>query len=131
MKAAENLVGIPYEALDCWGLVKEFYLQEFGYPLSTYYEVPVTDLKDRERIIKEKEQEFSRVCLTRIKFGDILTFKVQGIESHTGVYLGKGLFLHAREGRDSCIERLTAKNGLILSGAFRVKTRGNSEADKV
>jgi len=116
-----HLVGVPYELLDCWGLVKEFYKIIYKYELKTYYEVPTSSVEEREKIIKEKEKEFKKICLTKIVFGDMITFKVHGVESHVGVYLGKGKYLHSREGRDSCIENLTAKNGLHAMGAYRVE----------
>jgi cell wall-associated NlpC family hydrolase len=44
------------------------------------------------------------------ELGDVLIFRIKGNETHCGIYLQDGDFLHSLQGRMSCIENLNDSN---------------------
>jgi cell wall-associated NlpC family hydrolase len=44
------------------------------------------------------------------ELGDVLIFRIKGYETHCGIYLSDGDFLHSLAGRQSCIENLNDSN---------------------
>lgn len=113
-----NLIGIPYEVLDCWGIVREFYSLVYGASLQSYYtEIP----KDREiakSLILSSMKDFE--CVLDRKFGDVVLIKLYGVESHIAVYLGEEKILHTNFNTGCVIENIGRWEKLIV-GFYRVK----------
>ena len=116
-------VGIPYKdngrdlaGLDCWGLVRLVYSQEYGIELpsfSTDY-TGAADLETTAELISINKENWQK-SQNRI-VGSVVLFKVFKTETHVGIYVGNNKFLHARQGHASVIESLDAttwKNRLV------------------
>lgn len=113
-----KLIGVPYEKLDCWGIVVEFYKIVFNKTLKSYYdEVPKS--RDIARsLVYSSMKDFEEV--TDRKFGDIILIKLYGVESHIAVYLGSGKILHTSEHSGCIIENIARWEKLIV-GFYRAK----------
>jgi len=120
-------VGIPYKetgrdttGIDCWGLLRLIYKEQYNVDIPSFSD-GYTSGKDRdlttELIAQNKEQWVERETP---EVGDGILFRVLGLETHIGVYLGDNKFIHAKEGHSSVIESLTSlkwKNR--IAGYFR------------
>ena len=118
MYGVKELIGTPYEVLDCWGVVVEFYKRSMGTELKRYYDEIPTDREVTRNLIYTHRGEFEEV-LDR-KYGDLITIKLFGIESHVAVYLGEGLILHTSKHSGCIIERISKWEKLIV-GFYRIK----------
>jgi predicted phage tail protein len=105
-------VGIPYKAkgrdktgLDCWGLVRLVYKEQYDTLLPSFAEVyeQKEHNKQAELIAMHKEgwEKTSHPAT-----GDVVLFRINGSESHVGVVTNPSYFLHVREGQDAVIEKL-------------------------
>lgn len=113
-----NLVGLPYERVNCWDLVVLFYRQIFKYELAPYYEDGKTDPNTVQGLVNIARTDFERV--TEPQFGDIILMKMMGVESHIGVYISSEKFLHTQTKTGSCLDSL-AKWQKIVVGYYRPK----------
>lgn len=112
-----RLLGTPYETLDCWGIVVEFYRIVFKIELKPYYE-EVPETRDiAKRIVYDSMKDFQEV--SDRKFGDILLIKLFGVESHIAVFIGNGMMLHTSKHSGCLIER-TARWEKLIVGTYRV-----------
>ena len=108
----DKYIGLPYldngrteSGLDCWGLARLFYRDEYGIELPSYSEEYVggTDpyIVEAVNLYKDNWQE-----ITTPNIGDLCLFNIFGEPMHVGVYVGDSKFLHCRIGSDSVIESL-------------------------
>jgi hypothetical protein len=133
---SNNYIGIPFkykgrteEGLDCWGLARLIYKNEYNITLpsfSTEYED--SDVNRIEELIAQYKEGWESVDAPTE--GTAVLFRVMGHESHIGVAVSPTHFIHAREGYDSAIEsfespywkrrivghfKYNAKSGAILN----------------
>lgn len=106
-----DYIGIPYaekgrdkSGLDCWGLVRLVYKEQFNIDIPSF----VTDYEsdDSSRIaelISIGKEHWSKVVQPEV--GDVILLRISGLFMHVGVVISPNEFLHVREGRDSVIER--------------------------
>ena len=103
-------IGIPFldkgrdiDGIDCWGLVRLVYKQEYNIDLpsfSTDYEADDTErMKDLLAQYKEGWEKIDTPTE-----GCIVLFNILGVESHMGIAISSTHFLHARDRYDSAIE---------------------------
>ena len=106
-------VGIPYkdngrdlDGMDCWGLARHVYNKEFNINLPSFSEDYTGS--DRERIAEliAQYKEGWAETTSEPQSGDIVLFRMLGLQSHIGIITEYPYFLHAREGYSSSIERL-------------------------
>jgi len=102
---------------DCWGIVVEFYSYELNIELKNYYEEIPNNRKVANSLIYSNMGDFEKVETPN--YGDIILMKYKGVESHIGVYLGKGKMLHTTETTDCVVENISKWEGLI-TGFYRV-----------
>jgi len=132
-------IGIDYklggrsikEGLDCYGLVLEFYKNEYGIILPDFKGVfsdartrtmHGTDGKNLKDVYDESmQEEFFEV--EDSKEGDILAFTLSGVPIHLGIRIDDFLMLHTfKEGSTSCIEQYRGfKWEKRFYGAYRHK----------
>lgn len=107
-------VGLPYKmrgrdfsGIDCLGLVQAFYRDELGVEIPNYLYCDTFDIDSCADAIKGGALDGNwRQTVEPTLYG-LLVFKVLGHPTHVGLYLGGDDFLHAFQGRNSCIERLS------------------------
>ena len=97
-------IGIPYQnkgrdssGVDCWGLVRLVYSEQYNINLPSFSDNYVSESTE---IIQELIAQYKEGwdATTEPQQGDIILFKVLGTLSHVGIYLGNNSFMHAREG---------------------------------
>ena len=106
----DKYIGIPYlengrstSGLDCWGLVRLFYKQEFNIDLPSYVEEYSGSYDPKlPQTIENYKDSWTKTCAP--KLGDVCLFNMLGEPSHVGIYLGENKFLHARQDQASVIE---------------------------
>jgi cell wall-associated NlpC family hydrolase len=113
-----KLIGIPYETLDCWGIVREFYKIVFNIELRAYYEIVPKTREEAKEIVYNSMADFVEV--KDREFGDIFLIKMFGVESHIAVYLGNGTMLHTSKHSGCLIEKVTRWEKLIV-GTYRAR----------
>lgn len=106
-----NLVGIPYSRLNCWDLCVEFYKLSFKTDLKQYYDQKTDDKFIALSLIRANERDF--VKTKNPNYGDLITIKIMGVESHIAVYLGDGLMLHTTKNTGSVVDRVSRWHRMI------------------
>lgn len=112
-----NYVGIPYrlhgttrEGLDCWGLPRLWYLEQYGIELPSFgdrygRELDATERAHIAEVVRGESPKWQTIRQGHEQRGDLVLFRVAGEEAHLGIVVGAGRFLHARPNTDSCVER--------------------------
>ena len=103
-------IGIPFldkgrdiNGIDCWGLVRLVYKQEYRIDLpnfSTNYEAE--DAERMSDLLAQYKEGWEKIDAPTE--GCIVLFNILGVESHMGIAVSSTHFLHARDRRDSAIE---------------------------
>lgn len=128
-------IGIPYlvngrdiNAVDCYGLVHLIYKNELGINLPSFAEDDIDANRTQELIAQYKE---GWEPSANIQAGDVVIFRILGIEAHIGLAIDSERFIHARIGYNSAIERFDSskwktrfvgsykyspKNSVVLNG---------------
>jgi len=110
-------VGIPYknkgrtyEGVDCWGLVRIVYKDEYDVHLLSFssdYENATDGEAVKEVVRKGKALfEYTEKCIP--EYGDIGVFNMMGNPCHVGIYIGKNKILHVLKGTNSVCENLSS-----------------------
>lgn len=111
-----SLVGVPYEKSNCWETARDFYALVFGIELKHYCDQAPESRTDIQNLIFSNIGDFVEV--KEMQFGDLLLIRLRGIESHIGIFVGGGKFLHSAKGTGSAIDRLEKWKHLIV-GIYR------------
>ena len=122
-------IGIPFEAhgdsqagLDCWGLVRLFYMGEFGIYLDDYntqYE-QVSERKNINFIIDSQVDNWNKIESEDKQDGDLVVLAIGGNKCHIGIYVGNNKMLHADEKAGVVIEGIDVKRWTNrVSGFYR------------
>lgn len=108
-------IGIPYrigargpDAVDCAGLVFKFYREQLGIELPQFFYGEEITREEMADIAEGSMKSGQWQKVNAPVFGDVLVFRMFGQPTHVGIYVGGDDFLHSVEGKDSCIERLSA-----------------------
>ena len=112
-----QLIGTPYEELDCWGVVREFY-RHHDINLKEYYEDAPNNTEISAGLIAKYRTDFDEVKEPR--YGDIILINLLGLPSHIAVFLGEGLILHTKKGTGCMIDRLHRWEKQVVS-YYRVR----------
>lgn len=115
-----SLIGIPYEELDCYQLVVEFFKRLYDLNFLHYNYVNGSISKE-EVLLMVKESSFSEefARVTSPVFGDLIVLNLYGYPVHIGVYLGENKFLHTLKNKNSCIEQIDYKWKKRIEGYYR------------
>lgn len=99
-----RFVGIPYEDKDCYELAQYFYSEILGIELEALYGHIRPSKKETHGLVRDLSTSiFFEV--TKPEFGDIIVFKVLGLNSHIGIYIDDTHFLHSRINVGSALDR--------------------------
>ena len=125
-------IGLPYTSngrdesgIDCWGLVRLFYKQEYGIELPSYteeysgaYDTRILEMMDQYK------NNWSQVQTPEI--GSVIVFNILGEPFHVGIYIGGDKFIHARDGMDSVVESVNSpKWSKRIEGYYKHSTQAS------
>jgi len=112
---SNKYVGIPYKqkgrdlnGIDCWGLLRLVYSEEFKINLPSFAsDYTEDDTKRIQDLIAQYKEGWEQ--LDKPEPGCVVLFRVLGTESHVGIAVSETHFLHAREGQSSAIESFDSR----------------------
>lgn len=107
---SNKYIGIPYKEkgrdfsnVDCWGLVRLIYEQEYNITLPSFSSEYIQQDTDRiQDLISQYKEGWEPISTP--KEGCVVLFRILGTESHVGIAISETHFIHAREGQSSTIE---------------------------
>jgi len=99
-----NLIGIPYEEMDCWAIVREFHRLYKGVEISRYIYNDPCDHDEIKVIVSNEKPNYLKVV--NPKLGDIILIRVFGAAAHLGIYLNENQFLHTQKGTGSIVDKI-------------------------
>lgn len=141
---ASQYIGIPYDeggrdkdiGLDCWGLTRIVYLEQYGVELPLFQDVkyntndPRSQLTELEKFVVAEHEQMTRtgtfyeIPQEEGNEGDIVVVKILGLPLHVGVYLVRGYMLSTRPDVGSSIEYyLDPSIAPRLSGFYRHESK--------
>jgi hypothetical protein len=106
-----DYIGIPYvekgrdkSGLDCWGLVRLVYQDQYKIDLPSFAEnYEHADTAKIQELLSQGKELWATVDKPDV--GDVVLLRINGLYSHVGVVISENQFLHIRDGSDSVIER--------------------------
>lgn len=108
----DKYIGLPYlengrteAGVDCWGLARLFYKDQFNIDLPSYSN-EYDGGQDPAIVLAINSHIDSWEQLDAPNVGDLCLFNIMGEPTHVGIYIGDNKFLHCRENMDSVIESL-------------------------
>jgi len=124
-----KFIGIPYvvcgetfDGADCYGIAKLYSKEVLNKTLPTYMYSELDNEAVADIAIKSAQHSLGAAWrkVDTPKQGDVVTFRIMGLEVHCGIMLNDHEFLHSLKGRQSCIEDLSNVNWKHrLTGVFR------------
>lgn len=126
-------IGLPYASngrdesgIDCWGLVRLFYKQEYNIELPSYteeysgaYDSRILDMMDLYK------NNWAQVQQPEV--GSVIVFNILGEPFHVGVYVGEDKFIHARDGMDSVVESINSPRWTKrIEGYYKYSTQAST-----
>ena len=126
-------IGLPYASngrdesgIDCWGLVRLFYKQEYNIELPSYteeysgaYDTRILDMMD---IYKNNWAQVQQP-----EVGSVIVFNILGEPFHVGIYVGEDKFIHARDGMDSVVESVNSPRWTKrIEGYYKYSTQAST-----
>lgn len=107
---SNNYIGIPFKykgrdenGIDCWGLVRLIYKNEYNISLPSFgEEYAENDISRIQELISQYKEGWESIDTPTE--GTAVLFRILGAESHIGVAISNTHFIHARDGYDSAIE---------------------------
>jgi hypothetical protein len=127
-------IGLPYatngrdeSGIDCWGLVRLFYKQEYNIDLPSYteeydgaYDTRILQMMDLYK------NNWAQVQSPEV--GSVIVFNILGEPFHVGIYIGEDKFIHARDGMDSVVESVNSPRwNKRIEGYYKYSTQSNVE----
>jgi sulfur carrier protein ThiS len=130
---SNKYIGIPYQekgrdenGIDCWGLVRLIYKQEYDIDLPSFVnDYAENDTLRIQDLIAQYKEGWAQ--LEQPEEGCVVLFRILGTESHIGVAISATHFVHARENYSSAVESFDStswKNRII--GYFKYSPKSSA-----
>ena len=97
-----DLIGLPYDDYDCWGIVREFYKRHFKTDLEQYLYKDPNNHKEISKLIIKESPNYRKVLNPR--FGDIILMRLYGLPAHLGIYIDENKILHTTDKTGSIVD---------------------------
>lgn len=130
---SNKYIGIPYKVhgrdingIDCWGLVRLIYSEQFGIDLPSFSaDYSESDTVRIQELIAQYKEGWEQ--LDKPQEGCVVLLRVLGTESHVGVAINDKQFLHAKSNCVSSVENFNSvswKNRII--GYFKYSEKSSA-----
>ena len=98
--------GRTKEGVDCWGLVRLIYAEQFAIELPSYDDEYNSshNISETREAIEEHSKEWINIEPGQERAGDVIVMKLSGYPTHVGMVLTNGKMLHIIEGTDAVVE---------------------------
>jgi cell wall-associated NlpC family hydrolase len=127
---ANQYIGLPFvehgrdhAGVDCWGLLRLIYQEQFGLTLPSYAEDYGTTIDAEEigaLVRRESASGWRAVLLSAARVGDVLVLRVRNQPMHCGLILTPPAFLHIERRINAVVERWDAWHWRQrIAGVFR------------
>jgi cell wall-associated NlpC family hydrolase len=112
-----DYIGLPFysggrekSGLDCWGLIRLVYKEQFNIDLPIYDGMDGEKSEAREiaACIHEYKSAWLEVERGSEQEGDIIILRINGWPMHIGVVFKKGSMLHIMKGMNAVLEKYTS-----------------------
>lgn len=122
---SNKYIGIPYknagrdvDGIDCWGLARLVYKQEFDIDLPSFNSYSEGDTAHIQELIAQYQEGW--IETTQVVPGTLVLLRIRGSNTHIGIAISDTHFLHAREGQDSSIESFSSTHwNKRITGYFK------------
>lgn len=114
----KKYIGRDYKEIDCWELVRLFYLEVMNRELPSYYTSRPVGILATRQITYTALNNYEKV--DNPQFGDIILIKLYGYPIHVGLYLNDISFLHTCKNLGVVVDRMETWNKRI-EGFYRPK----------
>ena len=111
---SNKYIGIPFkeggrdfDGIDCWGLTRLVYNNEYNIKLPSFNNEYIISDSDRIAELFSRYKE-GWTPVTEPEEGSLVTFNILGNQTHVGVITDKTSFLHIRENQTSTVEKLNS-----------------------
>lgn len=130
---SNKYIGIPFKdkgrdinGIDCWGLARLVYKQEYNIDLPSFSsDYEANDNLRMQDLIAQYKEGWEKIE-TPIE-GCLVLFNIMGSETHIGVAVSDTHFIHTRDGMDSAIESFDSfKWNKRISGYYKYSENKNS-----
>ena len=113
MKHFAKYIGLDYDELDCWKLVRKIYADEYG------IEIPKLPIETQEA------HNWNIIELSAEEEGDLLVFRIKELKRHVGIVISDGRMIHSDNVAGVVVERYTGQKwNQRLQRLYRHKQRG-------
>ena len=115
--------GRDFDGVDCWGLVRLVYQNEFMIELKDLSEGYVTTKDDcLADIVKREAEGWKPIKSGFEKAGDVVVLRLRNEPIHVGIVLDGKRFLHIQRGINAAVESYRSKRwGNRVEGFYRRK----------
>jgi cell wall-associated NlpC family hydrolase len=105
-------IGLEYiiPTQDCWGIVRSFAKEQLSKNYPQFFYTEINNEQTAQTIMGAVDFMDCWYKVEKPELGDVLIFRIKNYETHCGIYLQDGDFLHSLQGRMSCIENLNDSN---------------------
>jgi hypothetical protein len=130
---SNKYIGIPFlykgrniDGIDCWGLARLIYKQEYNIDLPNFSsDYEADDTHRMQDLIAQYREGWEPIDSPTE--GCLVLFKIMGIDSHIGIAVSDTHFIHSREGKDSAIESFDSfKWNKRIVGYYKYSENKNS-----
>jgi len=118
MNFANQYIGLKFknrgrtkEGVDCWGLVRLIYKEQFNIELPSYDDEYKSshNIRETQEAINEHAKEWIPITKELVSPGDVVVLRLSGYPTHVGMVIEKNKMLHIIDGTDAVIENYTGR----------------------
>ena len=108
-------IGIPFkskgrtrEGLDCWGLIRLLYLEQFQIELPSYVDdyLSASDFKTAGKLIEDNLHRWIKIDPSIRTLGDVIVLRIYGQPIHMGMLINDQQMIHVFKNIDTCVQRI-------------------------
>lgn len=113
MHFAQHYIGLRFknrgrtkDGVDCWGLVRLIYNEQFDIQLPSYEDEYNSshNITETKEAIEEHSKDWIVVEPGKEGNGDVIVMRLSGYPTHVGIVIENGKMLHIIEGTDAVVE---------------------------